>query len=73
MAATANHPTTRADDPNGNCGVCGTPISFMNVMLCDSCLENRLAKRAAVAAAPPHPVFCWWLAACAPWSRSSEG
>lgn len=27
---------------NGNCGACGAPIAFMNVMLCDHCLQARL-------------------------------
>ena len=27
---------------NGNCGACGAPIAFMNVMLCDQCLQTRL-------------------------------
>ena len=27
---------------NGNCGGCGAPIAFMNVMLCDECLQARL-------------------------------
>ncbi len=35
---------TMAQTPasNGNCGGCGSPIAFMNVMLCDECLEARL-------------------------------
>ena len=41
--------------PNGNCGGCGSPIAFMNVMLCDECLEARLDGR-DVAAATPHRV-----------------
>ena len=62
-----------ADQPNGNCGRCGTPIRFMNVMLCDSCLENRLGKPAALATASPHPAFYGLLAACTPWFRAREG
>jgi hypothetical protein len=37
----------------GNCGDCGTPTDFANVMLCDECALARLRRleaRAAVSA-----------------------
>lgn len=52
MNYTDHNPTTvqfpaKAPQPasaNGNCGSCGSPILFMNVMLCDTCLNERLGE-----------------------------
>jgi hypothetical protein len=37
---------------NGNCGACGAPIAFMNVMLCDQCLQARLEGPDVAVATP---------------------
>ena len=39
---TGDETMTRTPASNGNCGGCGAPIAFMNVMLCDECLQARL-------------------------------
>lgn len=31
------------------------------------------ALLAAIAAAPPHPAFCWWFAPCGPWLSFTLG
>jgi hypothetical protein len=34
---------------NGNCGRCGAPIEFLQVMLCSACLHAALQTKPGVA------------------------